>query len=336
MHSKIQKVLVLVDSKSSSKKKLVRYLNTNSKNKYRAFLHSFEDLYFDIKSGKVKIKISNTLRGKNTDLSKFDLVFVRRAGKYVRFMGAISKYLDYKHVKFVDPAFREIGMSMDKASSALRLAIKRIPVPYTIFCFKENIINNRKKIIKSLGFPIIAKAILSQRNQNIYILKNENDFEKLTKISNKEFIFQKFMTATCCWLSNLPFVIDIEKEYRFLILGEKVCVLEQKFKRNYENLKVEYQDLTGPSIFLDLYCATQDANTIALRSAKILGLDISGVDLAIEKVTNKQSLPYKDGKIFIIEVNKGPGIEPNARTSPELKAFSDYLLSRVSWVTNNQ
>ncbi len=301
MSSKLQKVLVLVDSKSSSKKKLVRYLNANSKNKYKAFLHSFTELYFDIKSGKVKIKVANT------DITNFDLVFARRAGKYVRFMGAISKYLDYKKIKFVDPAFREIGMSMDKASSALRLAIKRIPVPYTIFCFKENILNNRKKIIKSLGFPIIAKAILSQRNQNIYILKNENDFEKLLKTSNKEFIFQKF--------------IDIEKEYRFLILGEKVCVLEQKFKRNYENLKVEYQDLTGPSIFLDLYCATQDANRIALRSAKILGLDISGVDLAIEKLTKK---------IFIIEVNKGPGIEPDARTSPELKAFSDYLLSRIS------
>ena len=50
-------------------------------------------------------------------------------------------------------------------------------------------------------------------------------------------------------------------------------------------------------------------------------LDISGVDLAIEKFTKK---------IFVIEVNKGPGIEPNARTSPELKAFSDYLLSRIT------
>ncbi len=297
----MKKILVLVDSKSASKKKLVRYLNSNSKNKYRAFLFSFQDLYFDIKSGKTKIKV------KNIDITNFDLVFVRRAGKYVRFMGAISKYLDYKKIKFVDPAFREIGMSMDKASSALRLAIKRIPVPHTIFSFKENVLSNKKRIINALGFPIIAKAILSQRNQNIYILKDENDFNKLIKISKKEFIFQKF--------------IDIEKEYRFLILGEKVGVLEQKFKRNYEKIKVEYQDLRGPSIFLDLYCATQSANRIALKSAKLLGLDISGVDLAIEKLTKK---------IYIIEVNKGPGIEPNARTSPELKAFSDYLLSRVA------
>lgn len=297
----MKKILVLVDSKSSSKKKLVRYLNSNSKNKYKAFLFSFQDLYFDIKSGKTKIKV------KNIDITNFDLVFVRRAGKYVRFMGAISKYLDYKKIKFVDPAFREIGMSMDKASSALRLAIKRIAVPHTIFCFKESVVLNKKKIIKALGFPIIAKAILSQRNQNIFILKSEKDFNELLRKSKKEFIFQKF--------------IDIEKEYRFLILGEKVCVLEQKFKRNYEKIKVEYQDLTGPSVFLELDCATQNANKIALKSAAILGLDIAGVDLAIEKVTNKN---------YIIEVNKGPGIEPDARTSPELKAFSDYLLHRIS------
>lgn len=297
----LKKILILVDKKSSNKKKLVRYLNFHSKNKYKAFLHPFTDLYFDIKTGKVKIKINKI------DITNFDLVFVRRAGKYVRFMGAISKYLDYKKIKFIDPAFREIGMSMDKASSALRLAIKRIVVPQTIFCFKESVLKNRKRIIKTLGFPIISKAILSQRNKNIFILKNEVDFEKLLKSSNKEFIFQKF--------------IDIEKEYRFLILGEKVCVLEQKFERNYENLKVEYKDLTGPSIFLDLYCATQSANKIALKSANVLGLDIAGVDLAIEKHTHKN---------YIIEVNKGPGIEPNAKTSPELKAFSDYLLSRIN------
>lgn len=294
------KVLLLVSKKSSVNKKLARYLNQNSKNKFKVELHTFAEIFFQIKTGDVKIKISSF------DISKYKLIYIRRAGKYVRSIGAIVKYLDFKKVKFIDPAYREIGMSLDKASSALRLAIKRIPVPYTIFCYRESVITNKEKIVKELGFPIIAKAIFSEQNRDIYILKNSNDFDKLIKKTKKDFIFQKF--------------IDIEKEYRFLILGEKVCVLEQKIKRNYENLKVEYQDLTGPSIFLDLYCATRDANRIALRSAKILGLDISGVDLAIEKTTKK---------IFIIEVNKGPGIEPNARTSPELKAFSDYLLSRM-------
>lgn len=296
----MKKILVLVDLVGLNKKKLVRFLNKHSEEKYKAYLHPFSDLLFEIRSGKVKIKV------KDTDISQFDLVFVRRAGKYVRFMGAISKYLDYKKIKFVDPCFREIGMSMDKASSAIRLAIKKIPMPDTYFCFKDSVIKNREKIIKNLGFPIIAKAILSQRNQNIFILKSPEDFDELLKRSKKEFIFQKF--------------IDIELEYRFLILGEKVRVLEQKFKRNYKKIKVEYQDLTGPSVFLNLNSTSDLANKISLKAAKTLGLDIAGVDLAIEKET---------GRNYIIEVNKGPGIEPDARTSPELKAFSDYLISRV-------
>lgn len=294
------KVLILVNKKSSVNKKLARYLNQNSKNKFKVELHTFAEIFFEIKTGKVNVKI------KNFDIAKYKLVFIRRAGKYIRSIGAIIKYLDFKKVKFIDPAYREVGMSLDKASNALRLAIKKIPQPYTIFCYRESVITNKEKIIQALGLPIIAKAIFSEQNRDIYILKNSKDFDKLIKKTKKDFIFQEF--------------IDIEKEYRFLILGEKIMVLEQKFKRNYENLKVEYQDLTGPSVFLELDCTTQNANKIALKSASILGLDVAGVDLAIEKSTKR---------VYIIEVNKGPGIEPNAKTSPELKAFSDYLQQKI-------
>lgn len=300
MISNMKKVLVLVDKISLSKKKLVRYLNKNSNNLYRAYLYNFSDISFENIKGKVRVKINVT------DLSKFNLVFVRRAGKYVRFMGAIVKYLDYKHVDFIDPAFREIGMSMDKASSALRLAIKKIPMPDTYFCFRSEISKNKEKIIKNLGLPIIAKAINSQRNTNIFILKEKKDFNKLLIKSKKNFIFQKF--------------IDIDHEFRLLVMGGRVVVLEQKSKRNYEKIKVEYLDPNEPSVFLKLDAICQEINKIALKSAKVLNLDVAGVDIAIEK---------KTGKNFLIEVNKGPGIVPDAKTSPELKAFSDYLKSRV-------
>ena len=296
----MKKILVLVDVASLSKKKLVRHLNKNSKGLYTATLCSFSDLFFEIKTGKVKIK------AKNIDLSRYDLVFVRRAGRYVRLMGAISKYLDYKRIAFIDPAFREIGMSMDKASSAIRLALKKIPMPDTYFCFRSVILKNKEKIIKNLNFPIIAKAINSQRNKNIFILLNEKDFEKLLKRSKKEFIFQKF--------------IDIEKEFRLLIMGNCVRVLEKKSVRNYKKIKVEYLDPDEPSVFLKLDTVCDKINKIALRSASVLNLDIAGVDVAIEKNTNKN---------FIIEVNKGPGIVPDAKTSPELMAFSDYLLQKI-------
>lgn len=293
-------ILVLVDSARLNKKRLARFLNKNSNGLYKAHLRTFSDLFFEIKTGAVKIKVEDK------DLSKFDLVFTRRAGKYIRFMGAISKYLDYQKVDFVDPAFREIGMSMDKATSALRLAIKKIPIPDSCFCFRESVIKNSGKIVKMLGFPVIAKAVLSQRNENIFILRNFSDFEKLLKKSKKEFIFQKF--------------IDIDKEYRLLVMGGNLAVLEQKSARNYKKIKVKYQNPDEPSVFLKLGILCDSTVKIALKSAKILGLDIAGVDIAVQKET---------GKCFLIEVNKGPGIVPDAKTSPELKAFSDYLKSRV-------
>lgn len=296
----MKKVLILVDRISLSKKKLVRYLNKNSSKLYRSELHSFSDITFEIKTGKVKIK------SKGKDLSTYNLVFVRRAGKYVRFMGAISKYLDYKHIDFIDPAFREIGMSMDKASSSLRLAIKKIPVPDSYFCFRLAILKNKEKIIKYLGFPIIAKAINSQRNNDIFILRNENDFNKLLIRSEKEFIFQKF--------------IDIENEFRLLVMGGKVVVLEKKSVRNYKKIKVEYLDPNEPSVFLKLDEACIKIHKMALSATKTLNLDIAGVDIAVEKGSKNN---------YLIEVNKGPGIVPDAKTSPELKAFSDYLQQKI-------
>ena len=96
--------------------------------------------------------------------------------------------------------------------------------------------------------------------------------------------------------------------------------MEKKSVRNYKKIKVEYLDPDEPSVFLKLDTVCDKINKIALRSASVLNLDIAGVDVAIEKNTNKN---------FIIEVNKGPGIVPDAKTSPELMAFSDYLLQKI-------
>jgi len=301
----MRKILVLVDTIGPNRRRLVRFLNRNSKGEYKAILRKFSDLFFEIKTRKVKIKAGED------DLANFDLVFIRRAGKFIRSIGGIVKYLDYKKVEFIDPAYREVGISLDKASSAIRLAIKGTPVPDTVFCYKESVSKNKERIVAALGFPIIAKAVFSQKNRDIYILRNLQDFDRLQKKSKKDFIFQKF--------------IDIDIEYRLLIMGGEVRVLEQKYERNYENLKVGFKKLSGLSIFLDLKTASPEINNVALKAAKILGLDIAGVDLAVEKRTDKN---------YVIEVNKGPGIISDGRSSPEIKALSDFLIQKIRRVSD--
>ena len=60
----------MVDVVRPNKKKLVRFLNSHSSDLYNAKLHPFTDLFFEIKTGKVKIKV------KNTDITNFVLVFL--------------------------------------------------------------------------------------------------------------------------------------------------------------------------------------------------------------------------------------------------------------------
>jgi len=299
----MKKLLVLVENLNPEIEFFANYLNKNSEGKYRACLHTFSDLLFEIRTGAVKILIN----GKD-DIANFDLVFVRRSGKYTRFMGAITRYLDFKKVDFIDPAFREIGLSLDKASTSLRLAIDNISTPDTYFCFRNGLEKFKTTIIKELGFPIIAKAIRSQRNEAIYIIREFTDFDKLLIENPKtDFIFQEY--------------IEIDREYRLLVLDGRVPFLEKKSKQNFKNFKVKFINPEEHSIFVNNDAeSSSEIIDIAVESAKNLSLDIAGVDVCIEKET---------GKNYVFEVNRGPGIALDPKKSPELKAVTDYLKKRL-------
>jgi glutathione synthase/RimK-type ligase-like ATP-grasp enzyme len=260
---------------------------------------------FEIKTGSVRISIAGEV-----DIASFDLVFIRRSGKYIRFMGMVTRYLDLHKVDFVDPAFREIGLSTDKASTSFRLALKGISTPESYFCFNESVEKFKTIIVKGLKFPIIAKAIHAQRNEGIFILRKFIDFKALIKECPKtNFVFQRF--------------INIEREYRILVLGDKVPFLEKKFIQDFKSIKVEFVNKEEHSVFIntDSEPLSRQLVSIAVESAKYLSLDIAGVDACIEKGTDR---------VFIIEVNRGPGMIPDHERSPELKALADYLKKRLS------
>jgi len=299
----MKKILILVERLDRKKKILTNYLNKNSDAKYKVFLYKFSDLLFDIKTNSVQILINGKV-----DIASFNLVFIRRAGgKYTPFTGAIVKYLDFRKVDFIDPALREIGLTMDKASTSTRLAMRNIPMPDTYFCFRDSIEKFKLKISEDLSFPIIAKGIGSQRNEAIYILRSIQGFEELMSKSKDEFIFQKY--------------ISIKKEFRLLVMGGEVKVLELKSKRNYSSQKVEYINPNEPSVFLNLSLVSKQMKDLAVECARLLSLDLAGVDICIEKETNTN---------YVFEVNRGPGILPDPNKSPELKAFSDYFKKRLT------
>ena len=56
------------------------------------------------------------------------------------------------------------------------------------------------------------------------------------------------------------------------------------------------------------------------QQSGVLNLQIAGVDLAIQKKTNN---------VFLVEVNRGPGITYDTKISPEIDEMAKFLEESV-------
>lgn len=297
----MKKILILASKKSKTKEKFVVYLKKYFGGRVEVLLKTFSEISIELHKGGVKV-----LAG-DRDIRNFNLVYFRGT---IGFMGRIKTLalaLDFLKIKYVDTVWGKASVLGDKLTSLVKLALTGFPIIPSIFASVEN----KKRIVDfvlKMGFPVIAKELTSQRLEEVYVIKNFEDLGKLPvlKANNRpaEYLFQKF--------------VDIESEYRLVVLGDRIGVAHTKVKRSYAGRKV--RDLDNSKIeFIDS-SKLGEVNKLAVRSAKALNLEIAGVDIAIEKGTKKP---------WIIEVNRGPGIDYDTNISPELYAFANYLEKSV-------
>jgi len=60
---------------------------------------------------------------------------------------------------------------------------------------------------------------------------------------------------------------------------------------------------------------------IAVKAAKTLNIQIAGVDLLEEKVTKK---------VWLLEVNRGPGFTYDTKISPEIKKIAAFFAKELN------
>lgn len=299
-----KKLLILVGRKGQRGQLFARLISERIGNEAEVVLESFSDLFIEIDRDEAKVLI------RGIDIREFDLIYFRRIDHSLfPLSGTLALCLDKLGIKYFDTKFREIGAGGDKFTSAVKLAFAGVPVPKTIFCPREKILDEKGRIISSLGFPIIAKDTLAQGNSGIYLLKNEEDFQKLLELRERrlsgahiQFLFQQF--------------VDIDREYRLLVLGDGVAIAHKKDKRNYENLIVVYDIPDLETEFVDVKEIPDSLKATAINAAKALDVEIAGVDVCVDK---------KTGKEIVIEVNRGPGFEYDATKSSEISEVANFL-----------
>ncbi len=297
----MKKILILVD-KIGTKKELLAELIARklADRNFQITLARFSDLYFEIDDGDISVEIERL------PINNYDLVYFRRVGKiFSDLAGTLALPLERSKIKFIDRCWSQIGPLGSKLTSLVRLSLAGLPVVPTIYVWSTNIEQYQSRIIKKFGFPLVAKELSMQRGQGVFKIKSKKDFAKLP-IKDKEgkenqFMFQKY--------------IEIKDEYRLLVLGNEVRVWEKKLITSKNEFRHNIA-LGARELFLPISKIPKEIYSVAIKGVKTLNFQIAGVDIGIEKGSNK---------IWLIEVNRGPGLTYDTKISPEIDQLSDYL-----------
>ena len=302
----MNKILVLSSSDNEKKvlfKKLM-YEKLIKKN-IELLTSGYFDIWIDLDKGKEEVIIN----GKN--IKEYDLLYFRRVGLcYSGLVGAISVLAENLGVKFIDKTWQQIGPMGDKLTSLTKLFFAGIPIPHTIY------FSNPRRVIKydllreKLGIPFVAKDLQSQRGKGVFLINNESDLDKLKNLypemRTNQYMFQNY--------------IEKDHEYRLLVLGERVSVWEEKVAQKKHEFRNNVA-LGAKEIFLKKEDLPKKYEEIAVKASYVLKMQISGVDLMTQKGTDK---------VYLLEVNRGPGFTYEPNISPELDELTDYMANCIS------
>ena len=303
----MKKALILADTIGEKKETFVIEIQKRLPGGCKIYLARLADISFYIEKGKVEMLV----QGLNQDITSFDFVYFRRAGKSFGIVAAtVAAGLDFLGISYVDRTWAEIGPLGSKMTSLMKLATSGIEIIPTFYCWNTAVEDNKQTIISKFGFPFVAKELGTQLGRGVYLIKKEQDFNLLpiqseNRKGENQYLFQKF--------------IDKKDEYRFLVLGDKVAVAEKKIA-THENEFRNNVSLGAREEFLSLNLIPKDIQNMAVRASKALNIQIAGVDITTDI----------KGQSWVLEANRGPGLTYDTSISPELDELAKYFKEELN------
>ena len=296
----MKKILILVDKIGRKKELFAQLISERLEQGCQLILAKFGDLYFEIDGKNIHVSI------KDTPITEFSLVYFRRAGdSYSIIAGTLAICLKKLGIKFIDSSWQELGPLGSKFTSLVKLSLAGLPVFPSIYTWPSNIKIYAGNIVRKLGYPFVAKELSMQRGKGVFLIKNRSGLDNLPLIDKRgkenHFLFQKFY--------------ELDEEYRLLVLGDKVRVWEKKVL----NLPDEFRHniaLGAREEFMEIKNLPVEFEKVAVEAANTLNIEISGVDIAVEKGSRK---------IWLIEANRGPGLTYDTTISSEIAQLARYL-----------
>lgn len=238
-------------------------------------------LSFFISNDNVKIRDHRN----HMDLDEYDFVYFRKVGTAMQQMLTCALYLKDRGIPFYDQEIAETT-SRNKLSQMYVLQCNSLPIPKTLYCR-----NNRrlarlveKRYSDYFQFPLIAKATGGSRGDANYMAKSIEELKDIVSNEKRHFIIQEY--------------IPNDGDLRFFIAGGG---LSGSIKRR--SVSGSHLNNTSKGGSAELVSREEFPSEIindALSAALVFRRDCAGVDVIIDKNTNKH---------YILEVNRAPQIE---------------------------
>ncbi len=227
-------------------------------------------------------KKSIFLDGETVELP--DFVLPRMGSHTSYFALAVLRHLEKLGVHIVNPP-NSIDAVKDKLYTQQMLATNNLPVPKTML-MKFPIHGNADLVEKHIGFPVVVKTIHGSQGSGVFLSDNKRKFNDLMQLinctnNNMNIILQEFISDS--------YGRDLRV---FVVGGRAIGCMERKaaegsFKANFSQ---------GGEV--NNYELNPEIEWLATESAKILGLDVAGIDLLFDRDHYK-----------ICEANSAPGFE---------------------------
>ena len=199
-----------------------------------------------------------------------------------------------------------ILQSRDKLQASQILARNRIPVPKTVYV--RDILDVEQAIETVGGLPVVVKVTQGTQGEGVFLRHTAFEVRNLVQgllVTGKSVLVQEYIAESH------------GKDIRALVVGDEVVACMRRrargreFRSNFHlNGTVEKVEL--PEEYADAAC----------RAARVLGLNIAGVDL----------LEGKDGPL-VLEVNSSPGLEGIEKASGVnvAGAILDYVMDDTAF-----
>ena len=238
-----------------------------------------EPKYFDIIVSRSSAK---SIRYKGEKIELPDLVLSRTGAGTNYFTRSVMRQIEKFGIPVINDA-DSISRVSDKLLTSQLLVKENLPIPKTILVNGDVDI---ELIEKEIGFPCVVKATSGSKGKTVHLCQTKKDFVSLMSLLSsislkKTMIIQEFVDA------------QPGTDLRVWVIGGKTVVAMKRI-----GVEGDFRANISQGGTAELFEITDEIDYLARETARVLGLQIAGVDLLFDKDGYK-----------ICEANSSPGFE---------------------------